>query len=369
MEEASRRHSSSRKWGQGSLWAGFFPLALCLCFLAFSVSRASAQWTGVQNPVFLHQGAYAPQGAPIPGHMLQQATGYGQPINYEYQALAAQGESVAVGREVQQAADEVIVEDAWDPMGLVRVWANGVPPRLITVQRYSDHYWKFNIDLLSLERHSLSERPLYYTATPSVDTFKRNAPSGGMRISASTDLFHSVELELAWLGAINWEGRPTNQFDWNVVNNGRGHQYTSGSLTQPGGTAIIANSNFTHFSSTLNTFEINSRFKWVGTTNAFTGAWILGPRYIRFTESARVKNDNGNNLLFIPATGGVPGAVQGQSVRTNAVNDLVGFQAGGEWFWAVSRGVMIGGNLKGGIYGNHAVNKSQIITTNNLRAE
>ena len=39
----------------------------------------------------------------------------------------------------------------------------------------------------------------------------------------------------------------------------------------------------------------------------------------------------------------------------------MGFQGGGEFFWAVCRGVMLGGNLKGGIYGNHAVNESEIV--------
>ena len=50
------------------------------------------------------------------------------------------------------------------------------------------------------------------------------------------------------------------------------------------------------------------------------------------------------------------------SVRTEAENNLVGFQGGGEWFWSVFRGVMIGGNLKGGIYGNLAQNSSTKLT-------
>ena len=338
-------------------------LLLVLAALCFFGNAASLWGESVQRSVFLQRGPLPAQADPIPNHLWQQAMAYGQPINYQPQLGADASESVQPesmeGEVIEDFTDGSLTEDAFDPYGLVRVWANGVPTRVITAQRYSDAYWRFNIDLLSLERSGPRET-ITTTGTPSVpvDIFRRAAPTGGMRISASADLFYSFDLEFAWLGNITWVGRPSNQFKWNTVNGGRGHIYNIGPLVAAtNGVLIATRSNKTNFGSNLNAFEINTRFRWVGTTSPFTGAWILGARYVRFTESAYV-DDKAGPLVVQSSLGGPTNVVS--SVRTDADNNLVGFQGGGEWFWSVFRGVMIGGNLKGGIYGNLAQTHSAI---------
>ena len=338
-------------------------LLLVLAALCFLGNAASLWGQSVQRSVFLQRGPLPAQADPIPNHLWQQAMAYGQPINYQPQLGADASESVQPesmeGEVIEDFTDGSLTEDTLDPYGLVRVWANGVPARVITAQRYSDAYWRFNIDLLSLERSGPRET-MTTTGTPNVpvDIFRRVDPTGGMRISASADLFYSFDLEFAWLGNITWVGRPSNQFSWNLVNSGQGHVYNVGPLSTLDGTRIETKDNKTNFGSNLNAFEINTRFRWVGTTSPFTGAWILGVRYVRFTESAYA-NNNKSRITVQAAT---PSAQENTatSIRTEADNNLVGFQGGGEWFWSVFRGVMIGGNLKGGIYGNLAQNSSTI---------
>ena len=338
-----------------------FRILLLGLFVAGAATTLHAQ--SVKRSVFLQQGPLPGQAVPIPNQLWQQAMLYGQPISYQTQLGVDSFESPQQGsingEVVEEFTDESFGEDAFDSYGFVRTWANGVPPRLITTQRYSDAYWRFNIDLLALERHNLSEIRQYSTTTPPQATFKSGAPTGGIRISASADLFYSFDLEFAWLGNITWVGRPSNEFDWNLQQP-RVYSIPGGSINIQGSN-INANGNKTNFSSTLNAFEMNTRFRWVASTAPFTGAWILGTRYVRFTEAAYV-NAGANAMLISPASGGAT-TFTASKLRTETCNNLVGFQGGGELFWTVCRGVMIGGNLKAGVYGNHAVTESVLTDT------
>ena len=330
MERLLSRNRSQQAQRRCSL--GRFPFALGLVICLLSVEQASSQ--AVHNPVYRHSGAYppgthVPQGTSIPGQMMQQALVYGAPVDYQHRWVAAEETN---GIEPVPADGEVVdeagfVEEAWDPMGWMRVWANGVPPRIITVQRYSDHYWQFNIDFLSLNRDSI--------VGPSRTWLGESRPSGGTRISAKTDQFYSFDLEFAWLGALFWQNT-SGEVQWDGVNT----NYTP-----------------TNMSSNFNAFELNTRWRWVEASGPCTGAWILGVRYIRFAENGVLDSASaGTGRPFIPGTG--QNIFSYEKITSATVNDLVGFQLGGELFWSVFKGVMVGGDLKGGIYGNSATRKT-----------
>ncbi|MEC7695623.1 MAG: hypothetical protein VYA11_00845 [Planctomycetota bacterium] len=335
-----------------------------ILLLGLIVAGAASTLHGqsVQRSVFLQQGPLPGQAVPIPNQLWQQAMLYGQPISYQTQLGVDSSESLQQGsmdgEVVEEFTDESFGEDAFDSYGYVRTWANGVPPRLITAQRYSDAYWRFNVDLLSLRRYDSTD--IMVTGAGFQRAFPTGQLTGGTRISASADLFYSFDLEFAWLGNITWLASKTNQFDWNTVNGGQGHTYSgaTGSFFNSGA-RISTGGNWTNLRSNLNAFELNTRFRWVGATSAVTGAWILGARYVNFNDRVWVNRSIGalradnDNPLSTP--------IQLASATTRATNHLVGFQGGGELFWAVCRGVMVGGNLKGGIYGNHAVNESELV--------
>ena len=335
-------------------------------FAAILLGTGRAPGQTVDNTLYLRPGSYAPgtfvpQAAPIPGQMIQQAMAYGSPLGYQHRLIAAE-EPAEV--EVMPADGEVVseggfFEDTSDSLGLVRVWANGVRPRIITSQRYSDHYWQVNVDFLALERYGPRETITTTGSGVPLDLFKRGATTGGTRISAKADLFYSFDLEFAWLGGIHWVGRSSNQFPWDTANGGQGQIYPFPSNP----VMVNANNNFTNINSNFNAFELNTRWRWVQASSPWTGAWILGVRYIKFAE--KVSLESGANTVIVTnatAGGAFQTALDG-AVTTEAINHLVGLQGGGELFWAVCRGVMIGGDLKGGIYGNSARNKSTLTGT------
>ena len=307
---------------RGAFAGNLLRLLACLIVLGSSSAlEGQTEQQTVQRSVFLPQGSLPAQAAPIPNHLWQQAMAYGQPLNYQPQLEFVDSEAVdpvAVEGE-EESFDGVVSEDTLDPYGLVRVWANGVPPRVITVQRYSDHYWQFNVDLLSLERASVNGWSRLWLGG--------SRPSGGARISAKADLFYSFDLELAWLGGLFWSNT-SSEINW--------------------GPRINTNYNITKISSNFNAFEINTRWRWVETTRPWTGAWILGVRYVRFADHAIIDNPTSAGFDYSYA-------------ETDIVNNLVGFQLGGEMFWSVWRGLMVGGDLKAGVYGNNAKRETMAV--------
>ncbi|MCH2119498.1 MAG: hypothetical protein MK161_17585, partial [Pirellulales bacterium] len=331
-----------------------FQILLLGLILACSASTLHAE--SVKRSVFLQRGPLPGQAVPIPNQLWQQAMVYGQPISYQSQLGVDNFQDASDGEVVEQFTDGSFADDAFDSYGAVRTWANGVPPRLITAQRYSDAYWRFNVDLLSLRRYDSTD--IMVTGQGFQRAFPTGQLTGGTRISASADLFYSFDLEFAWLGNITWLASKTNQFKWNLVNGGEGQFYPgTNSAVQ-----INTGGNWTNLRSDLNAFELNTRFRWVGATSAVTGAWILGARYVNFNDRVWVNRSDGADLSATSTGPLGPETVQLATVSTRATNHLIGFQGGGEFFWAICRGVMVGGNLKGGIYGNHAVNESELVS-------
>ncbi|MEE2781697.1 MAG: hypothetical protein VX431_05815, partial [Planctomycetota bacterium] len=282
MERLQSRNHPARSHGTGMMVRFSVAFFFAAVLLGLGTGRAPGQT--VDNTVYLRSGSYAPgtfvpQAAPIPGHMLQQAMAYGAPLGYQHRLIAAEepAEVEAVPADGEVVSEDGFFEGDWDTTGLVRVWANGVRPRIITTQRYSDHYWQVNVDFLALERYGPRETITTTGSGTPLDLFKRGATTGGARISAKADLFYSFDLEFAWLGGIQWAGRSTNQIDWNTANGGQGQIYDLVS----GPVMVNPNGNFSFIDSNFNAFELNTRWRWVQASSPWTGAWILGVRYIK----------------------------------------------------------------------------------------
>ena len=213
------------------------------------------------------------------------------------------------------------------------------------------------MDFLALERYGPRETITTLPAQAFHSTFSSEVQRQEVLESLLRQTcFIVFDLEFAWLGGIHWVGRSSNQFPWDTANGGQGQIYPF-----PNNPVMVdANSNFTNLNSNFNAFELNTRWRWVQASSPWTGAWILGVRYIKFAE--KVSLESGANTVIVTnatAGGAFQTALDG-AVTTEAINHLVGLQGGGELFWAVCRGVMIGGDLKGGIYGNSARNKSTL---------
>jgi hypothetical protein len=104
------------------------------------------------------------------------------------------------------------------------------------------------------------------------------------------------------------------------------------------------------YSSTFDSYEINLRRRWQSPTCLFQGSYLAGVRHFRLEETA---------LLHIDGIGGT------FDYRIDTANALTGFQLGGDMYLSAIPGILVGGELKAGIYGNAA---DQSSTRSNLIA-
>jgi hypothetical protein len=99
--------------------------------------------------------------------------------------------------------------------------------------------------------------------------------------------------------------------------------------------------------SMLNSVELNLRRQWMGGYGWLQGSWLMGVRYLSFNDSLS---------LFTHST--YNNASLDYDVQT--YNDMIGFQLGGDAYVSVLPGLLVGGEVKTGIYGNQAVQNTNI---------
>jgi hypothetical protein len=113
------------------------------------------------------------------------------------------------------------------------------------------------------------------------------------------------------------------------------------------------------YDSAIHNGEVNFRRRWVGRYGWLQGSWLAGIRYFDLDErmvfSARGQNNDtfmSNGLRFFDYT-------------TDVRNELVGFQLGGDLWFNIIPGVNAGVEYKGGVFGNHS-EQSTNISANSL---
>lgn len=99
----------------------------------------------------------------------------------------------------------------------------------------------------------------------------------------------------------------------------------------------------------LHSAELNFRrqFQW---GKRVQGSWMLGARYVGYTEDFGYFTQSTFNADFMDYT-------------VDVTNDMFGFQLGGDLYTCLVPGLMLGGELKTGVYGNQAIQHTRIITT------
>ncbi len=115
------------------------------------------------------------------------------------------------------------------------------------------------------------------------------------------------------------------------------------------------------YESSLHSGEVNLRRRWAEPSGFLQGSFLAGIRYFQLGEqltfSASGTNDNTSDFN------------QPRFFRYNVdtKNQLTGFQLGADLWLNLIPGVKVGSELKGGIFGNHATQDTQIVA-NSLQA-
>ncbi len=320
-------------------------VVVCLLSLSAAVSRAWGQAPAIQNTVYTYgqpnttAPVHTPHGMKIPGHLVNQAMGqHWQQVAYQPQLAnhAATGQPGGGNAEPVYSQSEYVMGTDYSGYGEVygsgadRYRSGGVDPRLITTQRYGDHYFQANVDFIDFRRTNMDAVTQQW-----VDRGPDGNRTGGIRASLRANPFYSCDFEFAYLNT-RWTG--------NISPSSSGLWWGLDDFTPPGTRPGTTISPATRFSSNLDSYEFNTRWRWVETIRPWTGAWIFGVRYVDFEEQASgTVQETVSTIIY-------------EQLLTTS-NELIGFQLGGELFWSVVPRVMIGGDIKGGIYGNYAKRK------------
>jgi hypothetical protein len=109
-----------------------------------------------------------------------------------------------------------------------------------------------------------------------------------------------------------------------------------------------------NYSSRLNNGEVNLRRRWAEPSGFVQGSWLAGIRYFHLSE-----------MISFQAAGANNNAIDQNGPRffdysTKTRNHLTGFQVGGDLWLNLIPGVKVGGELKGGIFGNQAIQETSI---------
>jgi hypothetical protein len=108
------------------------------------------------------------------------------------------------------------------------------------------------------------------------------------------------------------------------------------------------------YSSELHNWELNYRRRWVSPNCRFHSSALIGARYMVLDEDF---------LYFIDRQLPIPGiGPANTSYDISVWNDLIGFHVGGDLLLCVIPGVKVGGNIKAGLLGVQAGQRTRIDT-------
>ena len=105
----------------------------------------------------------------------------------------------------------------------------------------------------------------------------------------------------------------------------------------------VASSYTLDYQADLQSTEFSYRRYWVGNNPRISGTWLLGARYVRFTEDVNFLATAQNPATGLPVN---------SSFTLSGDNDLVGFQFGGDGSIGLRQGLRITFEGKSGVYNN-----------------
>jgi hypothetical protein len=193
------------------------------------------------------------------------------------------------------------------------------------------------------------ESGVYVLDTDSVD-FDDYELGLGLQLNFQTG--PGSNLEVAYFGLNEWEESASVSSSTPTL-----YSFFSDFGAAPPGGFDDSDRSFTHsinYESTLNNGEVNFRRRWAEPSGFFQGSWLAGVRYFDLDENATFTargEDNDTSQSNGPR-------FFNYDTRTN--NQMTGFQVGGDLWANLIPGIKVGTEIKAGIYGNHAVQSTQI---------
>ncbi len=180
----------------------------------------------------------------------------------------------------------------------------------------------------------------------------------GFRVAGRFQLNAVSSIEAEYLGGLDWDDRKTRFSNSNSLYSA----FSDFGNIPLGGfeDSDQASNTSLSYESELDIIEVNSRREWSSNDSRTHGSWLLGVRYARIDES--LVHDINVSPHFDPINL-INRAAEFTNYNIRVENDLVGLQAGSEVIRCLSPGLTLGGEIKGGVYGNNAELRSTLVST------
>lgn len=218
-------------------------------------------------------------------------------------------------------------------------------------------WYDFYVDGMQLRRDNTARRTLDFThngigaggtSVLSTDNLSFD-DEYGFRAGLAFQFGPGGSIELGYMGTFNFASAAS------VQGNGNLYSVMSNFGTNPPNgfdQTDRASYHAIEYSSQFNTFEISYRRRQQAEDCRFQSSWLAGIRYFELNEDFvhNTSRNNGNStdqMHYIVHTG----------------NALTGFQMGVDGWYTIIPGLRVGGDIKAGIYGNHARQSTVIQAT------
>ncbi len=168
----------------------------------------------------------------------------------------------------------------------------------------------------------------------------------GFRATARYDVGPSSNIEASFTGVFNWAAAAQVTDAGNNL-----YSILSDYGIDPAGGYVetdAADLQRLEYSTNLNSVDLSWRHHWMAPNMRLQGSWLVGARYTNLEETFRYITTAGTDFL---------------TYRTITHNNLIGFQTGGDLYACVLPGLVFGGELKAGVYGNRAEQDTSILAT------
>jgi hypothetical protein len=170
----------------------------------------------------------------------------------------------------------------------------------------------------------------------------------GFRIQANVQLAAANSIEFTYFGQFSYNAAATVRNPNNLLFS----TVSQFGLIPFGGFTQTDQSDFQqiNYSSSLDSFEVNWRNRWMAANGRYQGSWLLGVRSVIVDEKLRYATSSSLNGFINPVTGFTPAQARFDTVTNN---DLTGLQIGSDLWMCVIPGFRLGGEVQAGVYGNH----------------
>ena len=219
-----------------------------------------------------------------------------------------------------------------------------------------DHWYDFHVEYMYWRRDTVS-RVIPFTSSGTgpgtivldSDDLGFDSYEPGIRVSASFVFKPGYDLEMSYFGMFE-------RFEDGAQATGTNDLFSTFSDfgTNPGPTGFPetdeASLHTLAYSSDMHSGEINVRRRWKNANCRLQGSILYGARYFRLVED--LAHDTSDTA-------------SGESLEYDleTVNDMIGFQTGGDLYLCVLPGVMVGGEAEAGIYAIRTKNESVMNAT------